>query len=121
MFQSGIRFRGPAMARDVGLEERVREALGPLPGLAERRMFGGVCLLLDGHMLCAASDRGLMARLGPGRDAWAVEEGVPRMVMNGRAMPGWVRADPDRLGDDALLHRLVDAALAFTRTLPPKG
>lgn len=109
------------MARDEGLEERIREALGPLPGLAERRMFGGVGLLLDGRMLCGASDRGLMARLGPGDDAGARgEPGVEPMVMRGRPMSGWVLADPSRL-DDAALRRLLGAALAFTRTLPPKG
>ena len=42
------------------------------------------------------------------------------MVMQGRHMPGWIRAGAAAYGDDALRRRLLDAALAFVRTLPPK-
>jgi len=42
------------------------------------------------------------------------------MISRGRPMPGWVRAGPDAFGDDALRRRLLAAALAFVRSLPPK-
>jgi hypothetical protein len=35
-------------------------------------------------------------------------------------MQGWVRADRDAAAEPDLRARLLDAALAFTRTLPPK-
>ncbi|MGD0643043.1 MAG: cold-shock protein, partial [Roseiarcus sp.] len=37
-----------------------------------------------------------------------------------RRMRGWVRAGPGAFGDDALRVKLLDAALAFVRSLPAK-
>lgn len=107
--------------RDPGLEELVRDDLGPLPGSSDKKMFGGLAWLLDGHLLCGARDVGLMVRLGKGNDAWALEyPDVEPMVMQGRAMSGWVRVGLDGCADDDLRKRLLDAAVAFVRTLPPK-
>jgi len=110
------------MARDWLLEEMVREALGDTPGLAEKAMFGGLCWLLDGHLLCAASRKGMMVRLGKGEDSWALARPeVVTVTMGERAMPGWVRISPDASReDDALRRKLMDKAIAFVRTLPPK-
>ncbi|WP_240232843.1 TfoX/Sxy family protein [Devosia lacusdianchii] len=107
--------------RDPGLEELVRDDLGPLPGLSDKKMFGGLAWMLDGHLLCGARDVGLMVRLGKGNDAWALEyPDIGPMVMQGREMSGWVRAGLDTCADDDLRKRLLDAAVAFVRTLPPK-
>jgi hypothetical protein len=110
------------MARDWLLEEMVREALGDTSGLSEKAMFGGLCWLLDGHLLCAASGKGLMVRLGKGEDGWALAHpAVMTVVMGERAMPGWVRGSPDASReDDALRRQLIARAIAFVRTLPPK-
>ena len=109
------------MARDAGLEELVWEDLGGLSGLTTKVMFGGLAWLLDGHLLCGARDIGLMARLGKGNDGWALEQpDIESMVMSGRQMSGWVRAGLDTCADDELRKRLLDAAVAFVRTLPPK-
>ncbi len=46
-------------------------------------------------------------RLGKGNDGWALAlSDVELMVMNGRAMHGWVRAGADAYGDDAVRKRL---------------
>ena len=110
------------MARDRGLEELVRTDLGDRPGLTEKPMFGGLAFMLDGHLLCAASDRGTMMRLGKGQDGWALQhQDVSPMVMQDREMPGWVRAGHDASADDELRQRLLTAAVAFVATLPPKA
>jgi hypothetical protein len=109
------------MARDEGLEELVREALGAESGLDEKRMFGGLAWLLHGNLLCGARVDSMLVRLGKGQDGWALEQpDVAPMIMQGRRMDGWVRAGAAAYGDDALRRRLLDAALAFVRTLPPK-
>ncbi|MDB5530618.1 MAG: cold-shock domain family protein-related protein [Devosia sp.] len=109
------------MARDRGLEELILDDLGDLPGLTSKPMFGGLAWMLDGHLLCGARDVGLMVRLGKGNDGWAVAlDDVGPMVMAGREMSGWVRAGLDACADDDVRKRLLDAALAFVRTLPPK-
>jgi len=100
----------------------VREALGDRPGLSEKAMFGGLCWLLDGHLLCAASGKGMMVRLGKGEDGWALAHPeIMTVTMGERAMPGWVRVPPDACReDDGLRRKLVRQAIAFVRTLPPK-
>lgn len=109
------------MARDEGLEEILREDLGGMSGLTEKAMFGGWAWLLDGNLLCTARDDGMLARLGKNRDGWALDmPDVAPMISRGRRMQGWVRAGPSAFGDDALRRRLVDAALAFVRSLPAK-
>ena len=109
------------MARDEGLEELLREDLSNLSGLTEKAMFGGWAWLLDGHLVCAARDDGMLARLGKDRDGWALEMAdVVPMNSRGRQMQGWVRAGPSAFGNDALRRKLIDAALAFVRSLPEK-
>jgi hypothetical protein len=109
------------MARDRGLEELILDDIGSLPGLSDKKMFGGLAWMLDGHLLCGARDVGMMVRLGKGNDGWALDlPDVAPMVMSGKQMPGWVRAGPDACADDDLRKRLLDAAIAFVRTLPPK-
>jgi hypothetical protein len=109
------------MARDEGLEELLREHLEVERGLTEKAMFGGRAWLLNGNLLCGARDDGMLVRLGMDKDGWALEtpEIVP-MMPRGRRMRGWVRAGPGAFGDDAMRRRLVDAALAFVRSLPAK-
>lgn len=109
------------MPRDPGLEELVHSALGHLPGLTEKAMFGGWAFLLHGNLLCGARHGSLMLRVGPDNEAWALAiPGVIPVVMRGRRMQGYVRAAPEVYSDDSLLQRLLDAAVAFTRSLPRK-
>lgn len=109
------------MARDPGLEELLREHLASEPELTETSMFGGRAWLLRGNLLCGARDDGMLVRLGRDRDGWAlaVPDVLP-MISRGRRMRGWVRAGPSAYGDDPLRRRLLDAALAFVRSLPAK-
>jgi hypothetical protein len=39
------------MAFDESLAQRIRDALIRKKGVVEKRMFGGVCFLLNGNML----------------------------------------------------------------------
>lgn len=43
------------MAYDIGLAQRVREALAQQAGISERRRFGGLAFLLDGKMFVGIS------------------------------------------------------------------
>ncbi|KVN00724.1 MULTISPECIES: TfoX/Sxy family protein [unclassified Burkholderia] len=109
------------MARDPGLEALVEDELKFEPNVVAQAMFGGWAWLLDGHLLCAARDDGMLVRLGKGNDGWALKHpGIVRMISRGRPMLGWVRAAPDAYGNDALRRSLIDAALTFVRSLPPK-
>jgi hypothetical protein len=40
------------MAYDTGLDERIKKAVARWKGTESKKMFGGVCHLLKGNMLC---------------------------------------------------------------------
>jgi TfoX/Sxy family transcriptional regulator of competence genes len=109
------------MAYDEGLAQILREALADTPGVSERQMFGGLCFLLNGNMLCGTfRDRG-MYRVGPEAEAAAL--GLPHvrpMQMGGRPMRGIVEADAAAITDEPLRDALLRLALNFAGALPAK-
>jgi TfoX/Sxy family transcriptional regulator of competence genes len=110
------------MAYDEDLANRIREVLGADPGVEERRMFGGLAFLVDGHMAVAASGRGgLMVRVDPADAQRHLAGGKAEpMVMSGREMKGWLRVDTLHVRTTRDLTRWVHAGVSFVRTLPPK-
>ncbi len=82
------------MAYDEGLAQRIREALDDRPGIAERKMFGGLCFTLNGNMACGVTGDELMVRVGPDKHAEALERPHARkMDFTGRPMKGLVAGD----------------------------
>ena len=55
------------MAYDEGLAEILRSDLAEEDGVEEKRMFGGLCFMLHGHMLCGVHKDGGMFRVGKDR------------------------------------------------------
>jgi TfoX/Sxy family transcriptional regulator of competence genes len=109
------------MAYDETLAARVRDALRAEPGLSEKKMFGGLCFLLHGHMACGIVKDELMLRVGPARyeETLALQHARP-MDFTGKAMKGMVYVSRGGLGDEPALRGWVERARAFVRTLPPK-
>ena len=58
------------MAFDDQLGKRVRDVLAEIPDVSERRMFGGLALLVGSHMACGSVGSDLLLQLGEaGADA----------------------------------------------------
>jgi hypothetical protein len=118
---SQARTREGTVAFDENLAERVRDAMGVEPGLTERKMFGGIAFMLEGHMFCGIVGDDLMLRLGAeGADAALERPHVRPMDFTGRPMTGMVFVAPEGLRG-AALGRWIDQATAFVRTLPRKS
>jgi hypothetical protein len=62
------------MAFDERPAVRVRKVLGSTANLRERRMFRGLCFLLNGNMCCGIVGETLMVQVGPA----AYEEALQR-------------------------------------------
>jgi TfoX/Sxy family transcriptional regulator of competence genes len=109
------------LAYDEGLAATLRRELAGHDGVSERKMFGGLCFLLNGNMLCGTYRTGGMYRVGKAHAAAALAmPHVRPMTMTGRPMPGIVEADGEAIVDPDLRHRLISLALDFVEKLPPK-
>lgn len=107
------------MAYDEGLAERVRARLLARDGYSERKMFGGICFMLNGNMSCGVVKDDLMLRLNPELAAEALKDkDVREMDFTGRPMKGMVYVG--RAGWEADLKKWVDLAADFATSLPAK-
>jgi len=110
------------MAYDEGHATVMREELGDEPGISEKKMFGGLCFLKDGNMICGVHQGGGMARVGKAAEADALKiNGITPLSFTGRKMGGMVDVSEDVLADDARRKQIVTMSLAYARSLPPKA
>jgi hypothetical protein len=108
------------MPWDEGLAQVLRDDLADLP-IREQKMFGGLCFLLNGNMLCGIHRRGALFRVGkPNMDAAFAVPGAGPMTFTGRPMGGIVEFSPEATADDARRDAVLALALGFVKTLPPK-
>ncbi len=109
------------MAYDETIAATIREALAGRTGITEKKMFGGLCFLLNGNMLCGAHRDGGMYRVGKESAGAALAlPHVRAMAMTGRPMPGLVDVDREAFTDAGLRDRLMTMALEFVAPMPPK-
>ena len=109
------------MAYSKSLVERIRHVVSRQRGITEKKMFGGVCFLLNGNLLVGVWENSLIARIG--KDAYEAalqEDYVKEFDMTGKPMKGWVMVNPDGIDNDFQLTHWVDQATQFVRTLPGK-
>lgn len=109
------------MAYDETLAVRIRSALARKKGIEEKKMFGGVCFLLNGNMLVGVWKEFLIARLGPGQgDEALLEPHVRKMDITGEPMKGWVMVEPEGVEDDEQLSQWIERAVKFVGKLARK-
>lgn len=109
------------MAFDEALAERARRALASTVGVAEKRMLGGLCFLVHGHLCAGIVGSTLMVRVGPeGQSDALAQPGVRPMDFTGHPITGMVFVDPPALAADETLAAWVTRGARYTATLPPK-
>jgi hypothetical protein len=110
------------MAYDEMLATRIRDLIGPDPELTEKKMFGGLAFLINGHMAISASgEGGALVHVGAEQsDHLVTTTKATVAVMRGQEMRGWLRVAADDLGSDDELSAWVDLGTDHARSLPPK-
>jgi TfoX/Sxy family transcriptional regulator of competence genes len=109
------------VAYSEALADRVRGVIGDDPRLSERKMFGGLCLMVSGNMCVGVVGDKLMVRVGADGYADALAQPHAReMDFTGKPMKSMVFVRPAGIKTDPALERWVDRGLDFAGSLPPK-
>jgi TfoX/Sxy family transcriptional regulator of competence genes len=109
------------MAYDQDLAQRIKKTLAPLPGLEEKKMFGGVCFLIRGNMACGVHGSDLIVRVGLERYPEALRKPHVKLFdITGRPMKGWIMVASGGVTSESDLKGWVEQGVEFTATLPPK-
>ena len=111
-------------AIDEGLAQRVRESLFNLADFAdisERKMFGSLIFMVNGHMTCGVGDEGLMLRVGAGKYEHALTQPhAGEMDFTGRPMKGFLYITWQGIEDDEDLCSWLELSLSFILAQPRK-
>lgn len=104
------------MAYNERLTNIIREAFADLPDVEEKKMFRGVCFMVNGKMCICISDDNLLCRVGPVIFEEALEkDGTRVMVNNGRTMNGFVYVSKDVLQKRSDFDYWINNSLAFNK------
>ena len=108
------------MPYDIELAEAMRVALKGKRGIVEKKMFGGICWLLKGNMLCGVEVGRYMFRVGKELESAALARaGAKPMDITGKPMRGFVWVDARHAKKAALKHWIA-MAQSYVSTLEPK-
>lgn len=105
------------MAYNEKLADRTREIISRThKKVEEKRMFGGLCFMVNDKMcLCVEQER-LMVRLDPDKYEEVIEkDGCQPMDFTGKVMKGFVFVDIDALNTIKKLEYWVSLALEFNK------
>ena len=110
------------MPYDEELAVRVRTTVQREDGLTEKRMFGGLAFLINGHLAVSASSKGgLLVRVKPEETESLLDQArVGLFERRGREMDGWLHVSAEALRDDDDLQVWVTRGIDYARSLPPK-
>ena len=106
---------------DEATAERIRRILSRRRDVVEKKMFGGLCFMVNGGMCCGLTSAALMVRVGRDRHRGALAQPHARpMDFTGRPLAGMVYVDPKGYRTDAGLAKWVQRGTDFVSTLPAK-
>ena len=109
------------MAYDEDLARRVFEALTARTDVSERKMFGGMAMMVAGNMAVGVAATDLMVRVGPEAYETLLDEPHARLMdFTGRPMKGFLFVGAAGTADDADLRRWIAHGVAFAESLPAK-
>jgi len=103
------------------IDVRIRKIVARWKNTEAKKMFGGVCHLLNGNMVCGVYKEFLILRLGEKAAADALKQSETRPFdITGKPMKGWVMVEAHGFETDEKLKSWLDKARGFVKTLPPK-
>ena len=109
------------MPYDTILEKKIGEITLSWEALEKKKMFGGICYLINGNMSFGIWKDNLIVRMAP---ELAVEKLKDRNVkefdITGKPMKGWVMVEKEAWQDKKKLVEWLDIGRSFALALPKK-
>jgi TfoX/Sxy family transcriptional regulator of competence genes len=105
------------MAYNEKLADRTREIIAAThKNVEEKKMFGGLCFMVNDKMCLGVEQQRLMVRLDPAKyDEVMEKEGCKPMDFTGRIMKGYVFVDIAALHTKKKLEYWVNLALEYNK------
>jgi TfoX/Sxy family transcriptional regulator of competence genes len=105
------------MAYDEKLADRVREIIAVHhKKVTEKKMFGGLCFMVNDKMCVGVEKERLMVRFDPEKTEEVMEkEGCKPMDFTGRVMKGYAFVDIDALSTKKKLEYWMNLALEYNK------
>ena len=109
------------MPYDEELETRIKGVVSAWENTDAKKMFGGICHLMNGNTFCGVHKEFLILRLGEEAAQGALRKADVRPFdITGRPMKGWVMVARGGFKTDKALKAWLHKARDFVRTLPAK-
>jgi len=109
------------MGFDQNLADRVRRILGKINGVSEKKMFGGLCFLVNGNMALGLVNEDLMIRVRPeSYEKMLAQPNVRKMDFTGKPLKGFLYVGAKGTDSDKDLKKWVSKGIEFAMSLPPK-
>ncbi len=110
------------MAYNEEIEEKVDTLLADELTLKKKKMFGGMCYLINGNMAMGVYKDYLIVRIGNEEIANSLIDGknVKPFDITGKKMKGWVMIDNALLDNDASVIEWCRLGLDYAGSLPAK-
>ena len=110
------------MPYNKDLEARIQKIVLSWKKTDSKKMFGGVCHLLNGNMFCGVYKDFLILRLGEDKAAEALKlPHVKPFDITGRPMKGWVMVEEPGFAEEKKLKDRLETAKGFAKPLSSKS
>lgn len=109
------------MAYNEKLANRTREIIALThKKIEEKKMFGGLCFMVNEKMCVGVEKERLMVRLDPAKyDEVFGKEGCKPMDFTGKVMKGYVFVDIEALSTEKKLNYWIQLALEYNKVAKP--
>ena len=109
------------MACNERLAERIRDYFKRRKGVEEKRMFGGLCFMLNGHMCCGIEKDRFMVRVMPDRyETFLSKPHARKMDLTGKPLKGFLFISEAGYRTASDLTSWLDEAVECAKPKPPK-
>ena len=109
------------MPYNLEIDSSIRKVMSSWKNTEAKKMFGGVCYLMNGNMVCGVYKEFLILRLGEELGEKAMENPFVRPFdITGRPIKGWIMVAQEGFKTENELENWLNEAKKFVETLPPK-